>query len=61
MTRRLPYGETVVRIRSTRTVDAYDQIETVYGTFDVDGEPAKWRSPFTGREGMTVSLRRIEG
>jgi hypothetical protein len=31
-------------------------------TFDVDGDPADWRSPFTGwRPGLVVPLKRVEG
>lgn len=44
-------------------VTAYDRIEhPTYGLFEVDGDPGKWRSPFSGLEaGTTVRLRRIEG
>ena len=44
-------------------VTAYDRIEhPVYGLFEVDGDPGRWKSPFSGLEaGMTVRLRRIEG
>lgn len=44
-------------------VTAYDRIKhPVYGLFEVDGDPGRWKSPFSGGEfGTTVRLRRIEG
>lgn len=42
-------------------IEPSDRIETSYGTFDVDGEPGRFRSPFSGRDGMTVRLNRTEG
>lgn len=39
-----------------------DQFEVRGALYDVDGEPAVWRSPFTGwRPGVEVALRRAEG
>lgn len=32
-----------------------------YGTFDVDGQPNQWHSPYSGDEATTVKLKRTEG
>ncbi|SDP09300.1 hypothetical protein SAMN04515671_2920 [Nakamurella panacisegetis] len=32
------------------------------GRFEVDGEPARWRSPYTGRTpGQVIELRKVDG
>jgi head-tail adaptor len=39
-----------------------DRAEVRGDVFDVDGEPADWRSPYTGRHaGIHVALRTVEG
>lgn len=41
---------------------ALDRVAVGGSTWDVEGTPAEWRSPFSGREwGMVVSLRRVSG
>jgi hypothetical protein len=41
---------------------AGDRLVVRGGTYDVDGTPADWRSPFTGWEpGMVIPLKRTEG
>lgn len=43
-------------------IEAHDRIVHEGRTFDVDGDPGRWRSPFSGREhGMAVRLVRQEG
>lgn len=43
-------------------VDFEDRVETPHGTFEVNGTPGHWRSPYTGREsGMTIVLQSVEG
>lgn len=39
-----------------------DQIEIDGVLYDVEGEPGRWESPYTGRRpGLVVELRRAEG
>lgn len=39
-----------------------DRIVVRGKTYDVDGEPADWRSPFSGwSPGMVIVLKRVEG
>lgn len=39
-----------------------DRIESRGQAFEVDGEPAAWRSPYSRRErGVALSLRRVDG
>lgn len=41
---------------------ATDRVEVRGEVHQVDGEPADWRSPFTGwHPGIAVNLRRVEG
>jgi len=43
-------------------VTAGDRLEVRGRVYDVDGEPAGWRSPFTGWEpGMVVALKAVAG
>lgn len=43
-------------------IEAHDRIEYDAQQFDIDGEPGRWRSPFSGTEfGMTVRIIRVEG
>ncbi|MDP1793724.1 MAG: hypothetical protein Q8K63_06255 [Acidimicrobiales bacterium] len=43
-------------------VVATDRVECRGDTYDVDGDVAVWRSPFTGVEkGVEISLRLVEG
>lgn len=43
-------------------VAALDRLSTPYGIYEVDGEPAPWSSPYTGRNpGTVVRLKRIDG
>lgn len=37
------------------------EVDGLEGTWNVEGEPARWRSPFTGRRfGVSATLRRVE-
>lgn len=48
-----PYGADITR---------FDRIEARGQTWEVEGSPAGWRSPYTLRErGQVVTLRRAEG
>jgi hypothetical protein len=39
-----------------------DRVETPYGLFEIEGEPGKWRNPYTGgTPGLTAALRRVVG
>lgn len=41
---------------------AGDRVVVRGKTYDVDGDPADWRSPFTGwQPGMVIALKRVEG
>jgi hypothetical protein len=43
-------------------IEPSDRIVARGDTYEVDGEPADWRSPFSGRAaGVALSLRRVEG
>jgi hypothetical protein len=43
-------------------IRAQDRLVVRGKTYEVDGEPAAWRSPFTGWEpGLVVSLKIVEG
>ena len=43
-------------------VDASSRVVVRGGTYDVLGDPAAWRSPFTGwRPGLVVQVGRVEG
>lgn len=43
-------------------VDAGDRIVVRGDTYEVDGKPAEWRSPFTGwAPGMVIALKEVEG
>lgn len=53
-------GWTLYR-RQDADIEALDRIVTSDGTFEVDGEPARWSSPHSGFQGITVALRRMEG
>lgn len=50
-----------VRVRRTVDVVATDRVEVRGETYQVDGEPADWRSPHTNRRGTEILLRRVEG
>jgi hypothetical protein len=42
------------------TVTAHDRLLVRDDTYEVDGEPGRWRSPATGRTaGIEVALRRV--
>jgi len=41
-------------------VKADDRMDTPHGLYEVDGEPGRWESPYTGRRpGMSVRLRKV--
>ena len=41
---------------------ATDRVEVRGDVYEVDGQPAVWTSPYgSGRGGMQVTLRRVEG
>ena len=46
---------------SDADIEALDRIVTADGTFEVDGEPARWSSPHSALRGIDVQLRRMEG
>lgn len=50
-----------VYVRRTVDVVATDRIVARGDTWQVDGDPADWRSPHTNRRGMQIQLRRVEG
>ena len=53
MTVGLPYGFAIT---------AYDRIRVRGAVYEVNGEPASWRSPLTGTEaGVIVSLTLVQG
>jgi len=53
-------GWTLYR-RTPADIEALDRIVTADGTFEVDGEPARWSSPTSGFQGIAVALKRMEG
>jgi hypothetical protein len=43
-------------------VEADDRVDTPHGLYEVDGDPGRWESLYTGRKpGMTFRLRRVGG
>jgi uroporphyrinogen decarboxylase len=48
-------------VRTPADIEALDRIVTADGTFEVDGEPARWSSPTSGFQGIAVALKRMEG
>lgn len=51
----------VVRVPRAVDVLATDRLEVRGELYQVDGEPAHWRSPYTNRQGTEILLRRVEG
>jgi hypothetical protein len=55
------YPPKVGQIRHTDNIEIAGVSEGLDGVFTVEGEPGDWISPYTGRTGCEVALRRAEG